>query len=69
MERVELVEARLHRVKLKAVHADTQLNPQVAATVAVQLRSNSKVVLVNGFSGSQENIAGGPILRRGSCTT
>ena len=55
----------MHRVKLNAVHADTQLNPQVAATVAVQLRSNSKVVLVNGFSGSQENIAGGPILRRG----
>jgi ABC-type branched-subunit amino acid transport system substrate-binding protein len=55
----------LHRVKLKAIHADTQLNPQVAATVAVQLRSNPSVVLVNGFSGSQENVAGGPILRRG----
>jgi branched-chain amino acid transport system substrate-binding protein len=55
----------LHRVKLRAVIADTQLNPQVAATVAVQLRSNPAVVLVNGFSGSQENVAGGPILRRG----
>jgi ABC-type branched-subunit amino acid transport system substrate-binding protein len=55
----------LKRVKLKAIHADTQLNPQVAATVAVQLRSNPAVVLVNGFSGSQENVAGGPILRRG----
>jgi ABC-type branched-subunit amino acid transport system substrate-binding protein len=55
----------LHRVKLKAVHADTALNPQLAATVAVQLRSNPSVVLVNGFSGSQENVAGGPILRRG----
>jgi len=31
----------------------------------VQLRSNPAVVLVNGFSGSQENVAGGPILRRG----
>ena len=53
------------RVKLKAVEADTQLNPQVAATVAVQLRSNKDVLAVNGFSGSQENVAGGPILRRG----
>jgi ABC-type branched-subunit amino acid transport system substrate-binding protein len=53
------------RTKLKAVEADTQLNPQVAATVAVQLRSNRDVVAVNGFSGSQENVAGGPILRRG----
>jgi ABC-type branched-subunit amino acid transport system substrate-binding protein len=58
--------ASLHRVHLKAVYADTQLNPQVSATVAVQLRSNASVVLVNGFSGSQENVAGGPILRRGS---
>jgi branched-chain amino acid transport system substrate-binding protein len=57
--------ASLKRVKLVAVHADTALNPQLAATVAVQLRSNPAVVLVNGFSGSQENVAGGPILRRG----
>ncbi len=55
----------LKRVKLVATHADTQLNPQVAANVAVQLRSDPSVVLVNGFSGSQENVAGGPILRRG----
>jgi len=55
----------LKRTKLKAVEADTQLNPQVAATVAVQLRSNKDVLAVNGFSGSQENVAGGPILRRG----
>jgi len=46
------------RTKLKAVEADTQLNPQVAATVAVQLRSNKDVLAVNGFSGSQENVAG-----------
>jgi len=58
--------ASLKRVPLVAIHADTQLNPQVAATVAVQLRSNPAVVLVNGFSGSQENVAGGPILRRGN---
>jgi ABC-type branched-subunit amino acid transport system substrate-binding protein len=55
----------LKRTKLKAVEADTQLNPQVSATVAVQLRSNKDVLAVNGFSGSQENVAGGPILRRG----
>jgi branched-chain amino acid transport system substrate-binding protein len=53
------------RTKLKHVEADTQLSPQVAATVAVQLRSNPAILAVNGFSGSQENIAGGPILRRG----
>jgi ABC-type branched-subunit amino acid transport system substrate-binding protein len=55
----------MKRPKLKAVEADTQLNPQVSATVAVQLRSNKDVLAVNGFSGSQENVAGGPILRRG----
>jgi ABC-type branched-subunit amino acid transport system substrate-binding protein len=55
----------VHRVKLVVTHADTQLNPQVSATVAVQLRSDPSIVLVNGFSGSQENVAGGPILRRG----
>ena len=59
------VPAGYRRTKLKAVEADTQLNPQVSATVAVQLRSNRDVLAVNGFSGSQENVAGGPILRRG----
>lgn len=53
------------RTKLRAIEADTALNPQLAATVAVQLRSNRDVLTVNGFSGSQENVAGGPILRRG----
>jgi branched-chain amino acid transport system substrate-binding protein len=55
----------LKRTKLRAIEADTALNPQLAATVAVQLRSNKALVAVNGFSGSQENVAGGPILRRG----
>ena len=59
------VPAGFKRTKLKAIEADTQLNPQVAATVAVQLRSNRDVLAVNAFSGSQENVAGGPILRRG----
>ncbi|HET7743157.1 MAG TPA: branched-chain amino acid ABC transporter substrate-binding protein [Gaiellaceae bacterium] len=54
-----------HRTKLRAIEADTALNPQLAATVAVQLRSNKAMLAVNGFSGSQENVAGGPILRRG----
>jgi branched-chain amino acid transport system substrate-binding protein len=55
----------LKRTKLKAIEADTALNPQLAATVAVQLRSNKDLLAVNGFSGSQEVVAGGPILRRG----
>jgi branched-chain amino acid transport system substrate-binding protein len=59
------IPASLKRVKLTSVEADTQLNPSVAATVAVQLRSNKAVLAVVGFSGSQENVAGGPILRRG----
>ena len=44
--------------RLKVIHVDTQLNAQLAATAAVQLRSNPAVVLFNGFSGSQENVAG-----------
>ncbi|HJS48768.1 MAG TPA: branched-chain amino acid ABC transporter substrate-binding protein [Gaiellaceae bacterium] len=55
----------LRRTRLRATEHDTQLNPQVSATVAVQLRSNQDMLAVNGFSGSQENVAGGPILRRG----
>ena len=43
----------LKRTKLKALEADTALNPQLAATVAVQLRSNKDLLAVNGFSGSQ----------------
>ena len=54
-----------HRTKLRAIELDTQLNAQLAATAAVQLRSNPAVLALNGFSGSQENVAGGPILRRG----
>ena len=53
------------RTKLKTLEADTALDAQLAATVAVQLRSNKDLLAVNGFSGSQENVAGGPILRRG----
>ena len=48
------------------IEVDTQLSPQLAATAAVQLRSNPSLLAVNGFSGSQEQVAGGPILRRGN---
>lgn len=54
------------RTKLATpIEVDTQLNAQLAATAAVQLRSNPALLALNGFSGSQENVAGGPILRRG----
>ena len=59
------VPAGTKRIKLKTLEADTALDAQLAATVAVQLRSNKDLLAVNGFSGSQENVAGGPILRRG----
>jgi ABC-type branched-subunit amino acid transport system substrate-binding protein len=54
------------RTKLATpIEVDTQLNAQLAATAAVQLRANPALLALNGFSGSQENVAGGPILRRG----
>jgi ABC-type branched-subunit amino acid transport system substrate-binding protein len=51
-------------VKIRAV-GDSQLNPQVSATVAGQMLSNSKVLALSGFVGSNENLGGGPILDRG----
>jgi branched-chain amino acid transport system substrate-binding protein len=54
----------MKRVHLTRIEDDTQLNPQVAATVATKYASNSSLLGVNGFSGSQENVAGGPILSR-----
>jgi branched-chain amino acid transport system substrate-binding protein len=54
----------MKRVHLSRVEDDTQLNPQVAATVATKYASNSSLLAVNGFSGSQENVAGGPVLTR-----
>jgi ABC-type branched-subunit amino acid transport system substrate-binding protein len=54
----------MKRVHLSRVEDDTQLNPQVAATVATKYASNSSLLAVNGFSGSQENVAGGPILSK-----
>jgi ABC-type branched-subunit amino acid transport system substrate-binding protein len=54
----------MKRIHLSRVEDDTQLNPQVSATVATKYRSNSSLLGVNGFSGSQENVAGGPILAK-----
>ena len=52
------------KIRIRAV-GDSQLNPQVAATVAGQMLSNSKVLAVSGFVGSNENLGGGPVLDRG----
>jgi ABC-type branched-subunit amino acid transport system substrate-binding protein len=54
----------MKRVHLSRVEDDTQLNPQVSATVATKYASNSSLLAVNGFSGSQENVAGGPVLTK-----
>ena len=53
----------LHRVKLNlALLGDSQLNPQVAATVARQMVANKKILGMVGFAGSNENLGGGRIL-------
>jgi ABC-type branched-subunit amino acid transport system substrate-binding protein len=53
----------LHRVKLNlALLGDSQLNPQVAATVARQMVANKKILGMVGFAGSNENLGGGPTL-------
>lgn len=54
------------RTKVKLVQvSDSQLNPQVAATVGGQMLSNQKVLAMMGFVGSNENLGGGPVLDRG----
>ena len=53
----------LHRVKLTlALLGDSQLNSQVAATVARQMVANKKILGMVGFAGSNENLGGGPVL-------
>jgi branched-chain amino acid transport system substrate-binding protein len=52
------------KIRIRAV-GDSQLNPQVAATVAGQMLSNKKVLAMFGFVGSNENLGGGPVLDRG----
>jgi len=55
-----------HRTKVKIVEiGDSQLNPQVAATVGGQMVSNKKVLAMFGFVGSNETLGGGPVLDRG----
>jgi ABC-type branched-subunit amino acid transport system substrate-binding protein len=55
----------LKRVKLKlALIGDSQLNPQVSATVAGQMVSNKSILAMVGFAGSNENLGGGPVLDR-----
>lgn len=53
----------LHRVKLNlALLGDSQLNPQVSATVARQMVANKKILGMVGFAGSNEELGGGPVL-------
>jgi len=57
------VPRKLHRVKLTlSLEGDSQLNPQVAATVARQMVANKKILGMVGFAGSNENLGGGPVL-------
>jgi branched-chain amino acid transport system substrate-binding protein len=57
------VSKKLHRVKLSlGIQGDSQLNPQVAATVARQMVANKKILGMVGFAGSNENLGGGPVL-------
>jgi branched-chain amino acid transport system substrate-binding protein len=52
------------KIRIRAV-GDSQLNGQVAATVAAQMLSNKQVLALMGFVGSNENLGGGPVLDRG----
>jgi branched-chain amino acid transport system substrate-binding protein len=57
------VSKSLHRVKLtETVVGDSQLNPQVAATVARQMVASKNTLGMVGFAGSNENLGGGPVL-------
>ena len=59
------VPASLKRVKIvDALDGDSQLNPQVAATVAAQMVANPKILALVGFAGSNENLGGMPVLIR-----
>ena len=62
-KKVPGVPKSLHRVKLNlAIEGDSQLNPQVAATIARQMVANKKILGMVGFAGSNENLGGGPVL-------
>src|SRR5919201_1955131 len=53
-----------HRLKIKLVQGDTQLDPSKASVVAQQFASNGSMVAVIGPAGSQEVIASSPILKK-----
>ena len=60
------VPAGLKRVPVNlALAGDSQLNPQVAATVGAQMLSNKVILGMVWFAGSNENLGGGPVLDRG----
>jgi branched-chain amino acid transport system substrate-binding protein len=55
----------MKRVKIQeALDGDSQLNPQVSATVAAQMTSKKSILGMVGFAGSNENLGGGPVLDR-----
>jgi branched-chain amino acid transport system substrate-binding protein len=53
-----------HKLKLKLIQGDTQLDPSKASVVAQQFASSKNIVGVIGPAGSQEVIASSPILKR-----
>jgi branched-chain amino acid transport system substrate-binding protein len=55
---------KTHKLKLKLVQGDTQLDPAKASTVAQSFASNGKIMGVIGPAGSDEVQAAAPILRK-----
>ncbi len=55
---------KAHKVKLRLVQGDTQLQPALASTVAQKFASSSSVLGVIGPAGSDEVQAAAPILKR-----
>jgi branched-chain amino acid transport system substrate-binding protein len=55
---------KAHKMKVKLVQGDSQLDPSKAQVVAQQFVSNGAMVAMIGPSGSQEVIAAAPILKR-----
>jgi branched-chain amino acid transport system substrate-binding protein len=55
---------KTHKLKIKLVQGDTQLQPALASTVSQSFASNSKIMGVIGPAGSDEVQAVGPILRK-----
>jgi branched-chain amino acid transport system substrate-binding protein len=57
-----------HKLKIKLVQGDTQLDPSKASVVAQQFASNSSMVGVIGPAGSQEVVVSAPILKKAGLT-